>query len=148
MLITQASLAPTHVRPYGRGCRTICSQNIDIAWMGGGRSAPCQDLEDLSTMHWGPSKVIIHHQKVIIFSQKVCLIPQNRSFNHISLTFSLKWFTHFCRKMLRVAFTRFFVGQICQGARGSTQFRQCQDFGCIWTTNPLLSGSMYLDFKI
>ena len=40
-------------------------------------------------MHWGPSKVIIHHQKVIISPQKCALIPQNRSFNHISLTFSL-----------------------------------------------------------
>ena len=37
----------------------------------------------------GPPKVIIHHQKVIISPQKCALIPQNRSFNHISLTFSL-----------------------------------------------------------
>ena len=37
----------------------------------------------------GPSKVIIHHQKVIISPQKCALIPKNRSFNHISLTFSL-----------------------------------------------------------
>ena len=33
--------------------------------------------------------MIIHHQKVIISPQKCALIPQNRSFNHISLTFSL-----------------------------------------------------------
>ena len=40
-------------------------------------------------MHWGPSKVIIYHQKVIVFPKKCALIPQNRSFNHIYLTFSL-----------------------------------------------------------
>ena len=33
--------------------------------------------------------VIIFHQKVIISPQKCALIPQNISFNHISLTFSL-----------------------------------------------------------
>ena len=35
-------------------------------------------------------KVIIRHQKVIISPKKCALIPQNRSFNHIPLTFSLK----------------------------------------------------------
>ena len=43
-------------------------------------------LEDLSTMPWGPSKVIIYHPKVIISPQKCVLIPQNRSFYHISLS--------------------------------------------------------------
>ena len=33
--------------------------------------------------------MIIHHQKVIISPQKCALIPQNNSFNHTSLTFSL-----------------------------------------------------------
>ena len=33
--------------------------------------------------------MIIYHQKVIIFPQECALIPQNRSFNHIYLKFSL-----------------------------------------------------------
>ena len=33
--------------------------------------------------------MIINHQKVIISTQKCALIPQNRSFNHMFLTFSL-----------------------------------------------------------
>ena len=33
--------------------------------------------------------VVIHNQKVIISPQKCALIPQNRSVNHMSLTFSL-----------------------------------------------------------
>ena len=56
--------------------------------------------------------MIIHHQKVIISPQKCALIPQNRSFNHISLTFSLT-FVEKCRK----SHLRAFVGQIRQGAR-------------------------------
>ena len=36
-------------------------------------------VEDLSTMHWGPSKVTIYHPKVIISPQKCALFPQNRS---------------------------------------------------------------------
>ena len=49
---------------------------------------------------------IIHHQKVICSPQKCALIPQNRSFYHISLTFSL---TKMIYALLskNVAFTRF-----------------------------------------
>ena len=50
-------------------------------------------LEDLSTMPWGPSKVIIYHPRVIISPQKCAPIPQNKSFSHIYLT-SQKWFTY------------------------------------------------------
>ena len=66
------------------GCRTRSSQNTGIAGMGG--SDPCLDFcEGFVHMHWGPSKVIIHHPKVIIFPTKVFLFPRN----HINLTFSL-----------------------------------------------------------
>ena len=56
---------------------SMCTQNPDIAWKGGALPFPRIFLEDLSTMHWGPSKVIIHHRKVIISPQKCALIPQN-----------------------------------------------------------------------
>ena len=53
---------PVHMHPKSWHCQK-----------GGGGS--WQDfLEDLSTMHWGPSKVIIHHQTVIISPQKCALI--------------------------------------------------------------------------
>ena len=52
----------------------------------GGGSDPCLDFcEGFVHMHWGPSKVIIHHPKVIIFPTKVFLFPRN----HINLTLSL-----------------------------------------------------------
>ena len=46
-----------------------------------------------SPVHWGPSKVIIYHPRVIISPQKCAPIPQNKSFSHIYLT-SQKWFTY------------------------------------------------------
>ena len=52
------------------------------AWVGMSQCiAPCQEfLDDLSTMKWGPCKVIIYHQNVIISPKKCAHIPQNRSF--------------------------------------------------------------------
>ena len=53
---------------------------------GWGGSDPCLDFfEGFVHLHSGPSKVIIHHPKVIIFPTKVFLFPRN----HINLTFSL-----------------------------------------------------------
>ena len=71
--------------------RTICTQNHGIARKGGALPIARIFLEDLSTMHWGPSKVLIYPPKVIIYPPwpKCALLPQNRSFNHIYLTFSL-----------------------------------------------------------
>ena len=90
--------------------------------------------------------MIIHHQKVIISPKKCALIPQNRSFNHIfTHKNDLRTFVEKCRE----THLRAFVGQIRQGARirgwGSTQFWHCQDFGCIWTSNPPL---IAIDFPV
>ena len=43
---------------------------------GGGLSYARTFFGDLSTMHLGPSEVIIYHQKVIISPPKVCLVPR------------------------------------------------------------------------
>ena len=63
---------------HRRGFRAICSQNPGIAWMGWG-SDPCLDL---STCTEGPPSSKSDNTKVFLF-------PQNRSFNHIYLKFSL-----------------------------------------------------------
>ena len=91
--------------------------------------------------------MINHHQKVIISSQKCALIPHNRSFNHIFLTFSLKkLFTHFCRKMSRVAFTRFFGpnSPCCQDqggyGMGQTNFGNAKIQGPFEPQSPPLGG--------
>ena len=53
----------------GRECRTILSQNPGIAWMGG-RVWPLPGFfEGFVHMHWGPSKVIIYHKKLMISPQ-------------------------------------------------------------------------------
>ena len=50
---------PVHLFPKYRHC------------LDGGGSDPCLDFfEGFVHMHWGPSKVIIHHQKVIISPEK------------------------------------------------------------------------------
>ena len=92
-------------------------------------------------MQWGPSKVIIHHQKVIISPQKCALIPQNRSFNHLFLTFSLTKII--CALLLKNFASRIyslFLAKFSKmsgwGGGGSNQFWQCQDFGTIWILNP------------
>ena len=88
--------------------------------------------------------MIIHHQKVIISPQKCALIPQNRSFNHISLTFSLtKMIYAVLSKNVSSRIYALLLAKFAKvpGLRGgeSTQFWQCQHFGRIWTPNPSLT---------
>ena len=52
---------------HREGWESKCSQNPGIARKGGLTFARIF-FEDLSTMHWGPSKVIIYHQKVIVYN--------------------------------------------------------------------------------
>ena len=103
----------THLPP-GRGCRTISSQNTGIAWMGGRGSDPCLDFcEGFVHMHWGPSKVIIHHPKVIISPQKCPFFPQKpHLFNIFTLKNDLRTFVENCRE----SHLRDIMGQIAQDA--------------------------------
>ena len=104
---------------WGRECLAKCCQNAGISKT---------FLEDLSKMLWGPTKVIIYHQKVIIPPKKCALIPQNRSINHLTTLIILKkYLRHFVEKC------RFrWVG-------GANQFCQFQHFGNISPSNPSLS---------
>ena len=104
---------------WGRECLAKCCQNAGISKT---------FLEDLSKMLWGPTKVIINHQKVIIPPKKCALIPQNRSINHLTTLIILKkYLRHFVEKC------RFrWVG-------GANQFCQFQHFGNISPSNPSLS---------
>ena len=75
---------------WGRECLAKCCQNAGISKT---------FLEDLSKMLWGPTKVIIYHQKVIIPPKKCALIPQNRSINHLTTLIILKkYLRHFVEK--------------------------------------------------
>ena len=104
---------------WGRECLAKCCQNAGISKT---------FLEDLSKMLWGPTKVIIYLQKVIIPPKKCALIPQNRSINHLTTLIILKkYLRHFVEKC------RFrWVG-------GANQFCQFQHFGNISPSNPSLS---------
>ena len=93
-------------RPLQRGFRNRNSQNSGIAGIGGWGVWPLPGflwricphaLRALKGDHSSP--------KSDNFPTKVFLFPQN----NIYLTFSLsKWFTHFCRKLSWVAFTRYY----------------------------------------
>ena len=104
---------------WGRECLAKCCQNAGISKT---------FLEDLSKMLWGPTKVIIYHQKVIIPPKMCALISQNRSINHLTTLIILKkYLRHFVEKC------RFrWVG-------GANQFCQFQHFGNISPSNPSLS---------
>ena len=55
---------------------------------GGGGSDPCLDFcEGFVHMHWGPSKVIIHHPEVIISKQKTVLKYNNNQFQFIEINY-------------------------------------------------------------
>ena len=96
--------------------------------------------QDLSTMHWGPSKVILYHQKVIISPQTCALIPQSKSLKHIYSKFSLSKIT-FVEKC-RQSHLRSFMGQICQDARnggakgGQTNFGNASILGSVGNLCP------------
>ena len=96
----------------GRGVRNRNSQNTGIAGMGG--SDPCLDFcEGFVHMHWGPSKVIIHHPKVIISPQKCPFFPQKpHLFNIFTLKNDLRTFVENCRE----SHLRDIMGQIAQDA--------------------------------
>ena len=82
--------------------------------------------------------MIIYHPKVIISPQKCALIPQNRSYNHIYLTFSLSKMIY--ALLLKNVASRIWMPGLGVGVGGwSTQFWQCQDFGNIWSPNPSLT---------
>ena len=84
-------------------------------WGGRGGSDPCLNFcEGFVHMHWGPSKVIIHHPKVIISPTKVSLFPQKpHLFNIFTLKNDLRTFVEkHCESHLHA-----FVGQIRQGVR-------------------------------
>ena len=134
--------------PLGVGWGSICTQNTGIARKGVG-GLP------LARIFWricpqctvGPPKWSFITKKWWIPPQKCALIPQNISFNHISLTFLLtKIIYALLSKNVASRIYAFyaFVGQIRQGARirgwgGSTQVCKCQHFGCIWTPIPPLT---------
>merc|ERR1712218_69823 len=65
-----------------------------------GGSNPCLDFcEGFVHMHWGPSKVIIHHPKVIISPQKCPFFPQKpHLFNIFTLKNDLRTFVENCRE--------------------------------------------------
>ena len=64
-------------------------------------------------MHWGPSKVIIHHPKVIISPQKCPFFPQKpHLFNIFTLKNDLRTFVENCRE----SHLRDIMGQIAQDA--------------------------------
>ena len=77
---------------------------------------------------------------------KCALLPQNRSFNHISLSFSLtKLIYPLLSKNVTSRIFALLLAKFAKvpglGGGGSTQFWQCQHFGCIWsrTSNPPLT---------
>ena len=87
---------------------------------------------------------MIHHQKEIISPQNCARIPQNRSFNHVYLTFSLRKIIYaLLSKNVASGIFALLLAKFAKvpglGGGGSTQFWQCQDFGCIWTPNPPLT---------
>ena len=54
----------------------------------GGGSDPCLDFcEGFVHMHWGPSKVIIHHPEVIISKQRTVLKYNNNQFQFIEINY-------------------------------------------------------------
>ena len=74
----------------GRGYRSRCSQNSGIAWMGGG-SDPCLDFcEGFVHMHWEPSKVIIHHPKVLFPHKSLPYSPEKIIQPHLFNIVTLK----------------------------------------------------------
>ena len=86
---------------WGRGVRNRNSQNTDIAG----------PLPGFVNMHWGPSKVIIHHPKVIISPQKCPFFPQKpHIFNIFPLKNDLRTFVVKYQEL----HLRAFVGQIRQ----------------------------------
>ena len=68
--------------------------------LNGGGSDPCLDFcEGFVHMHYGPSKVIIHHPKVIISPQKCPFFPQKpHLFNIFTLKNDLRTFVENCRE--------------------------------------------------
>ena len=56
--------------------------------LNGGGSDPCLDFcEGFVHMHWGPSKVIIHHPEVIISKQRTVLKYNNNQFQFIEINY-------------------------------------------------------------
>ena len=54
----------------------------------GGGPDPCLDFcEGFVHMHWGPSKVIIHHPEVIISKQRTVLKYNNNQFQFIEINY-------------------------------------------------------------
>ena len=116
-------------------------------WQDGGRVWPLPGffLKGFVHMHWGPSKVITYHRKVI-FPHKSFLIPQNRSFNHIYLAFSLSNMIyallskkccelHFCNSTCEPNRS----GCLVCGVGAQPNFGLCLYFGSIWSRNPFLT---------
>ena len=90
-----------------RGFRSILFLNTGIAWMAGGGSDPAWIFfEGFVYMHWGSSKAIIYHQKVIFPHKSVPYSPEKIIQPHLFNIFTLKtWFTHFCRLIITTIIT-------------------------------------------
>ena len=106
--IQDSQVLHTGLTTWGMGCRrTTSSQNHPgIAWMGGG-SDPCLDFcEGFVHMHWGPSKVIIHHPEVIISKQRTVLKYNNNQFQFIEINYwPLQIFSEFSQQHVTCCWT-------------------------------------------
>ena len=73
----------------------------------GGGSDPCLDFcEGFVHMHWGPSKVIIHHPEVIISKQKTVLKYNNNQFQFIEINYwPLQIFSEFSQQHVTCCWT-------------------------------------------
>ena len=127
--------------PLGVGWGSICTQNTGIARKGVG-GLP------LARIFWricpqctvGPPKWSFITKKWWIPPQKCALIPQNRSFNHISLTFLLTKIIY--ALLSKNVASRIYALLLSKFAKGSTQFWPCQHLGAYGPpTSPFLSVS-------
>ena len=73
----------------------------------GGGSDPCLDFcEGFVHMHWGPSKVIIHHPEVIISKQRTVLKYNNNQFQFIEINYwPLQIFSEFSQQHVTCCWT-------------------------------------------
>ena len=75
--------------------------------LNGGGSDPCLDFcEGFVHMHWGPSKVIIHHPEVIISKQRTVLKYNNNQFQFIEINYwPLQIFSEFSQQHVTCCWT-------------------------------------------
>ena len=85
--------------PLREGCQDQMLPKCKHCLNGGG-SDPCLDFcEGFVHMHWGPSKVIIHHPEVIISKQKTVLKYNNNQFQFIEINYwPLQIFSEFSQQ--------------------------------------------------